>query len=263
MGQTRSTVLHRIPYSMVWNTSIFEKKNKWFYIFNVQISNFLLNSFLHFSLNDSKLNWFWRDKFINNFNNLNKYITEFSTLNIRFFLILSNPNKRKLLSNTNNWSNSPIQGKLNFFDLNNNLYCLHAYYLQNFFKIKKRKIKTKKFSTLKFNFKNLYKYSKPVVKILKNKIKFKIKTYKNSVKSNYFLNINNVFIFKYLKFNMLLKNINLKNKNTKMFNISFNFFKKDVVQYLNFDNYLKYTANLFYFFEDLNSNFFLEILYIK
>jgi len=263
LGQTRSTILHRIPHSMVWNSCIFQKKNKWFYILNEKVSIFLLSTFLHFSANTSKLNWYWRDNFINYLNNLNKYTNNTSNLTARFFFILNNPSRRTLLQNTNNWSNDSIQGKLAFFDVNNNLYCLNSYYLQNFSRIKKPKIK--KIKTIFIcSRNNLYKSSKIVLKNLKNKIKFKIKIYKNIIKSNYFLDANTSFIFKYLTFSILMKNTKFKDINTtiyKPFNLFLN--KDKLKQHINLNNYLKYSSNLFYFFKELDSDFFLEILYIN
>jgi len=262
LGQIRSTILHRIPHSMVWNSSIFQKNNKWFYLFNTQISSYLLNSFLYFSYNTSQFNWYWRDTFISYLTNITKCVNNTSPLTVRFSSILNNPNKRQILSNTNNWSNTSIQGKLNFFDVNNNLYCLNTYYLQNFTKFKKLKFNKTKIKFLhKYN--TLYQTSKIITKILQKKIKFKIKKYKTSIKLNYFLNFNITFIFKSFKFNMLLKNLNFKKINTVL-PVYFKFFlkKNKLKQYFNLNNYLQYSSNLFCFFEDLNSNFFLEILYL-
>jgi len=184
-------------------------------------------------------------------------------LTTRFFFILNNPGNRTLLQNTNNWSNDSIQGKLNFFDVNNNLYCLNSYYLQNFTRIKKPKIK--KIKTIFIHSRNnLYKASKIVLKTLKNKIKFKIKIYKNVIKSNYFLDADISFVFKYLIFSNLMKNTKFKDINTtiyKPFNLFLN--KHKLIQHINLNNYLKYSSNLFYFFKELNSDFFLEVLYIN
>ena len=44
-----------------------------------------------------------------------------------------------ILKNTNNGTNCNTQGKVNFFNVNNNIYCLNTYYFQNFLKLKKGK----------------------------------------------------------------------------------------------------------------------------
>ena len=93
--------------------------------------------------------WFWKEFFFS-YNEFifkkqelyenNYYFTKF---NHRFFY-MHNFKKNSMLLNSNNASNIAIQGKINFFDLNDNVYCLNSYYLQNFDKIKQTIYKKQK-----------------------------------------------------------------------------------------------------------------------
>lgn len=122
----------------------------------------------------------------------------YSVLYNRFFHMLS-LKKNLVLDNTNNVSNISVQGKINFFDLNNNLYCLNAYYLQNFYKIKQKKNKkNKKKSVVKYlkkkksNQVSVYLKLKSLSRVFKY---LKIKNHKNFVKSQYVDFYLNNFIF--------------------------------------------------------------------
>jgi len=113
--------------------------------------------------------------------------------------------KDSILKNTNNGSNYSVQGKVNFFSVNDIIYCLNGYYFQNFIKLKK-KSKDKKNSKKpnlqinKFvgNIKKYQKISKNIKKyqkISKNINFLKIKSYKAAVKDQYLLSLAFNFLF--------------------------------------------------------------------
>jgi hypothetical protein len=245
MAQIRSTYLHRVPYSLLWNNIVFEKKNPWSKIINCIFSKNLLNSFINYSWLLAKKNWIWSDNFF-------RYTSLYKNdLNIITPTLEKRINKQinlstnSILKNSNNGTNESILGKTNFFTLNDNLYCLNAYYLQNFSNIKSRK----KSNNKKINLKKKYKFNAKGREVL-----YKIK-HKHTHKKK---NINLYWKFKFGKFIQnnfeinLIKNYKIVNKN--IINLNSNHNKYFLNNYTNY--YIKLFLYNFLHYKELNLDFY-------
>lgn len=156
--------------------------------------------------------------------------------------------KNVILDNSNRGTNMSIQGKTNFFDFNNNLYCLNSFYLQNFIKTRKKAIihKNKNFYKTQFNNKTT---------ITTSKFFFKYKNIKKLTKS---LNLNE---YKINFYNSISVNNNGLFFN-KIFNIPPHYIINKVL--LKNDDYYLQTYNSFFIKTYYNQypeelNFFTQI----
>ena len=181
----------------------------------------MLADFLNFSNLNDKSVWVWNDNYFTYFKNVSNYDISlegdyyFSNFYYRFYYLF-NLGKNSMLINTNNYSNTAMQGKVNFFDVNNNIYCLNSFYLQNFYKIlNKKSSQTKKFlkKKIKKNYslsfvyklhplkkqklflKNVFLYFNKRIKAVKIYDFFKIKNYKITIKVLYLMNYDETYIF--------------------------------------------------------------------
>lgn len=251
MGQIRSYVLHKIPYSMVWENSLLSHTNQWHFLVASKISESFLNKMLNYSVFMDNKNWVWADGFFcvksyyKLFENEN-YINELGALNRRFYYSTFHK-KNILLLNSNKGSNAAVGGKINFFQLKNKFYCLNSYYSNL---VKKLKLK----------------YSDPM-KLIKKKIKNDNKFKKINMIKKYsfglFLNTTTPRIFikrkiRYLKYftqrneKLLYKKINLfKKKFIETQSLtkykSFNLFKKNY--FSNYNNFLNKLKKYTFFFK--------------
>jgi hypothetical protein len=201
-----------------------------------------------------------------------------SQLQKRFYY-LKNCGIKGILKNTNYGSNASVQGKVNFFNVNNTIYCINAYYLQNFIKIKKKnkkehfKKKKKKYvsyrSLILFckpkRIKYIYKFYTKVKQFRKRFDNFKIKNYKLSIKYNYYSNENLNYVFSnpaHYSSTVFLFNTYRSYNHYKTFYSRFYFYIKKKTYNTKFQKLL-YSLNLQnYIYSDTNSiHKFLVIFY--
>lgn len=268
---------------MVWNLALFQKQNIWFNIFNNLFCSELLGNFLNYSqITDNNHNWGWKDNYFNYakspyaqfFTTLDNFFL--SSFNNRLFFNLNN-NKNSILLNSNKGSNISLQGKVNFFSVNDTIYCLNSYYFQSFSKLKKKtfkfspKIKIYKKLKLKSikltSIKKIQKFYLKYKKLKKNYDFFKIKNYKEFFKNNYLsnLDINFVFFSSFVKTFTVYMHINQTKwkQYTYVFNKQFiHFFRKSykktkhkINKYKNVKTHRANIMNLIPNLKNLNSNF--------